>query len=113
MKLKYRILRQLAEKGFIEESYEYFTDPEKEAYEYRQEQLRKLEVGEDIDPPWVTYNSEMSPWELRHEYWLVEVWLPFWRKMSEQEREVYKEKWKMPDEWYLVVSRFWTDLEQE
>jgi hypothetical protein len=113
MNIKNWLFRQLAEKKLIEDKYEYLTDAEKEAYDYRQEQLRRLEAGEDIDPPWVMNNSELSPWDLRHDYWLIEVWLPFWRKMNEQEREIYRKKWNMPDEWYLVVSRFWTDLDSD
>ena len=44
-----------------------------EGQKWNNEQERKLESGEEIEPPWARFNPEMSPWELRHESWLVDI----------------------------------------
>ena len=112
MNLRNWLLRQIAETGLIDLKYDYFTDAEKESYDYQREEFRKFKNGEEINPPWVKYHSSMSPWELRHDHWLVDVWLPFWRKMDEEQRRTYQEKWDMPDDWYEIVTRHWTDINQ-
>ncbi len=109
MKLKSRLLRKLAEKKIIEWDNDYFTNDEKQQYEALQEELCKLEVGEEIEPPWVKYSNTLSPWELRNDYWLINIWLVSWRKMSAEDRTAYQKDWDMPDDWYDVVTMFWTD----
>ncbi len=113
MSIKKWLLRKLAEKEHIDFKYEYGTDDEKKKYDVRQEELRKFEAGEDIDPPWVKYDSTTSPWELRHDYWLLEIWLPFWRGMDDATRQTYRTKWNMPNDWYEVVTMFWGDAGQD
>ena len=110
MNLKNKILRRLAEKEWIVWRPDYYTEAEKILQERYDEQMEKLEKGEELNPPWVVYNPDMSPWELRHDYWLINYWLPFWRNLNEKQRQAYREKWKMPEEWYFVVSTFWTDI---
>jgi hypothetical protein len=112
MQIKNWLLRQVAEKRLIKERYEYYTDAEKEAYDYRQEQLRRLEAGEDIDPPWVAFpNSDpMTLWiSWRHgDGWLDQIWKPFWNKKNNAERKKYFEKWQPPnDDWYENITVYW------
>ena len=110
MNLKNRVLRRLAEKEYIAWKPDYYTEDEKKYLEWKADQLEKLQNGEDIDPPWVIHNPDLSPWYFRHDYWLSKYWLPFWRNLNEEQRQAYREKWKMPEEWYFVVSTTWTDI---
>jgi hypothetical protein len=116
MNIKNRLLRKLAEGKLIEWKPEYYTFEESKYIDWKNEQFEKLEMGEDIEPPWFVYNQTMSqgiynftlsPWEMRNDYWLLEVWLPFWRKLGEEKRQVYKTKFNMTDECYETVT-YWT-----
>lgn len=89
MKLRNWLFGKSAEKEYIEFKQEYQTAEEKREYDARQEELRKIKNGEEINPPWVKYHSSLNPWELRHEHWLVDIWLPFWRRMNEEQRQAY------------------------
>ena len=67
------------------------------------QQLEALERGDEIEPPWVVY-PESEPWwggwrQGNSEGWLVLAWLPFWDKLSDEDRLQYLEKWNAPDEW--------------
>ncbi len=116
MKLKNWLLRKLAEKEIIEWGNEYLTDDEKADYEAQQEEFRKLEAGEEIEPPWVKYSATITSYELRHNYWFNRVWRVFWRKLSADERAIYKQKWAMPDDWDMFcveVENKKTELQQD
>jgi hypothetical protein len=121
MNIKNKLLRKLAKSKFIEWKPDYFTEDEKENENrylvWKSEQSEKLKTGEDIEPPWFIYdhtmsegiyNLTLSPWEMRHDYWLIEVWLPFWRELHEEKRQVYKTKFNMLDEW-LEVATIWAN----
>lgn len=84
-----------------------------EPQEFYAEDKLKLENGEEIRPPWIRYSSTLSPWELRHDDWLINIWLVFWRRLSVEARESYRIKWNMPEDWYEVVTMFWTDMEKD
>lgn len=111
MRLKNQILRKLAESKIIEWKNDYFNNEEKQKYEEQQKDFRRLEFGEEIEPPWVKYSDTLTPYELKHDYWLNNIWLVFWRKMDSGARESYREKWSMSDEWYEFVTMFWTNEE--
>jgi hypothetical protein len=72
--------------------------------EWRDEQKRKLETGEEIEPPWI-FAPNTEPWsgEWRQgsgEYWMDEFWHPFWKKLSNDAKKIYLEKWLPPENWY-------------
>ena len=72
------------------------------------EQKRKLEAGEEIEPPWV-FAPNTEPWsgEWKQgggEYWIHEFWHPFWRNLTNEERRVYFEKWQPPENWYQQLA---------
>lgn len=112
MNIKNWLLRQLAEKDLIQWKYDYYNSAEKNSHDYQQEELRKLEAGEDIDPPWVAFpNSDpMTLWvSWRHgNGWLDQIWKPFWSKKNNEERKKYLEKWQPPnDDWYENIATYW------
>lgn len=60
--------------------------------------------GEEPDPPWVTYAGSSADWggwrQGVSEVWLHEVWLPFWKSRSPEQRSAYLARWPPPDsEW--------------
>ncbi len=63
-------------------------------------------------PPWVVYPHNDPTWggwrQGYSEGWLNQVWLPFWRKLSPEERDAYLQVWPAPDEeWRRYVTEFW------
>jgi hypothetical protein len=77
--------------------------------EWQNEQKRKLEAGEEIEPPWIVFpNSEPFGWNQGHqEYWRTNVWEPFWDKLSEKERGEYLNNYKPPNENWKNFTKFW------
>lgn len=74
-------------------------------------QLRALEAGEEIEPPWMTWPNQ-DPWwsgwrQGNAEGWLKLVWLPFWSKLKRDEKEGYVERWNAPAEWRSYVLEGW------
>jgi hypothetical protein len=81
---------------------------------WRDEQKRKLEMGEEIEPPWIfAPNSDPTViWiSWRHgNYWLNEIWQPFWKKLNNKEKKEYFERWHPPDDgWYENVVVYWDE----
>jgi hypothetical protein len=75
------------------------------------EQRRKLEAGEEIEPPWMAFpnSSPIYGWNQGNtEHWKMNVWMPFWNRMSEAEREDYFQKHHTSDEWLETITVFWT-----
>ena len=78
---------------------------------------RKLEAGEEFEPPWV-FAPNTEPWsgEWKQgggEYWLLEIWLPFWQGLSLEQREKYLEKWEPPTkDWYEYLTIHWIGQDQ-
>ncbi len=104
MKLRHWLLRQIAETGLIEFKYDYFTDAGKESHDYRQEEFRKLEAGEDITPPWLPKEGPVV-YMPRCGY---DIWRPFWERLSDREKRDYFEKYKAPPDGsyqHLVLFR--------
>jgi len=76
-------------------------------------QLNDLESGTEIEPPWVTYAGQ-EPWwggwrQGFSEGWYLQVWRPFWKRLSEEEQLAYVNKWETPPEWreYLLDPDRW------
>jgi len=97
----FRWLRDALER--ISEPREY-----KEYYKWWAAQVHALESGEEIEPPWVV-NPHSEPWSPSWqqgsiEAWKDSIWRPFWKRLSEEERVAYVNKWKAPADWreYLL-----------
>lgn len=58
---------------------------------------------DDVFPPWLAfpeYDSFSGGWRQGDgEYWMLNVWLPYWEPLSETEKKHYLQKWKAPDDW--------------
>jgi len=66
----------------------------------------------DISPPWVEYPDNEPAWggwrQGVSEAWLLDVWLPFWKKLDAKDRDAYLQQWPPPDdEWHLYITEFW------
>jgi hypothetical protein len=67
---------------------------------------------EQVRPPWVQY-PDTEPWwggwrQGTSEEWLQRTWLPFWRSLSDANREAYLQRWPPPtDDWRTYVTVFW------
>lgn len=66
-----------------------------------------------IKPPWIKY-PDFPPydgfWRQSGEYWLKDVWEPFWNNLSQKEQDQYLKRWPPPKDWitfYLDTS--WLD----
>jgi hypothetical protein len=114
VKLRNWFFRQLVERGLIKEKYEYYTDEEKRTYDLMQEELRKLEAGEEIEPPWGSGDGIFyipmwaGSWRCGPGEWRLNIWYSFWEKLNDEQKQEYLEKYKAPPEdWYqhLVVAR--------
>jgi hypothetical protein len=114
VKLQNWFFRQLVERGLIKEKYDYYTDEEKRTYDIMQEQLRKLEAGEEIEPPWgsgdgIFYLPTWSgSWRSGPGEWQRNIWQSFWEKLNDEQKREYLEKYKAPPEdWYqnLALAR--------
>ncbi len=112
MKVKKWLLTQLTKKEIIKQNNEHLNDAVKKENPDQKEELCRLYAGEEVEPPWVKYSNTLSPWELRHDYWLTNIWLVFWRGLDKRKQADYKKKWEMPQDWDEVLTLFWTDNNQ-
>jgi hypothetical protein len=75
------------------------------------EQARKLEAAEEIEPPWIAFpiSSSSFGWDDGEtERWKLEIWTPFWEKLSKTEKEQYLEKWEPPNsQWAENIIKNW------
>lgn len=66
-------------------------------------ETRKLNQIGDVFPPWQAfpkYDSLSGGWRQGNgEYWLLNIWLPYWKQLSEQEKQNYLNKWDAPEDW--------------
>lgn len=69
-----------------------------------------VDPGAEVQPPWIRY-PRSCPWEYKQgnaEYWLVEVFLPFWQGLTPREREDYLQRWPPPDDdWQTYMTEYW------
>lgn len=67
-----------------------------------------LLAGAEIPPPWVVYPHAETWWggwrQGTSEYWLYDIWLPFWRGLDVNAKEAYLAKWNVTDEWRENLS---------
>jgi hypothetical protein len=56
----------------------------------------------ETPPPWIKY-PDYSPgdgfWRQSGESWLRDVWEPFYRTLSEQQKSEYLTRWNVPWDW--------------
>ncbi|MFA6066766.1 MAG: hypothetical protein WC707_06315 [Candidatus Babeliaceae bacterium] len=61
---------------------------------------------QEINPPWIQH-PEFPPydcfWRQSGEFWYLDVWLPYWCSLSEEEKKRYVEKWNAPEEWLIFT----------
>lgn len=55
-----------------------------------------------IEPPWITYPGyppyDMF-WRQSGQAWLLYVWEPYWKGLSQEEQKVYLKQWDVPQVW--------------
>lgn len=113
MKLRNWFYRHLAEKELIEWKPDYYNEAEKKVYEAQQEELRRLESGEEIAPPWHGSPSWNNPARFGGDSFHEQIWETFWTKLNDAEKREYLKKHKpSPEDWYQVIVKART-LENE
>jgi hypothetical protein len=80
-------------------------------------QLEAMQRGEEVKPPWIVYPDcdcvSLGPmwrgWSQGfREVWLHDVWFPFWKKLTEAEKDEYMNKWPPPSElWDEYLRNKW------
>ncbi|TGL68341.1 hypothetical protein [Leptospira kmetyi] len=65
-----------------------------------------------IIPPWIVYPESSPSWigwrQGESENWLLKVWLPFWKELDSEERNLYMENWPPPSkDWKLYITHYW------
>jgi hypothetical protein len=66
-----------------------------------QEEAHK--VCADIHPPWVVFTGQVRWTQGYEQSWWRNIWMPFWDRLTEEERIVYVIKWKAPNYWPAVL----------
>ena len=65
-----------------------------------------------VQPPWIEYPGN-DPWwgGWRQGYsgaWFLDIWIPFWNKLSPKEKKTYLKKYPPPnDDWLLYLTDYW------
>lgn len=56
----------------------------------------------EIEPPWAAF-PEIPPgdyfWREAGEHWYDEIWAPYWKSLTYEERKNYLDKWNVPVVW--------------
>jgi hypothetical protein len=63
-------------------------------------------------PPWIEYLGADAIWggwrQGSSEAWLNDIWLPFWNRLSTEDRERYLKQWPTPnEEWNVYLTYLW------
>ena len=64
-------------------------------------QFEALEKGEEIEPPWIEFPGSES-WNFKqgtNQAWMRRIWRPYWKRLTEEERHAYLERWPPPGWW--------------
>ncbi len=84
----------------------------KEKWKWLNEQKERVKNGAQLEPPWITFPISLSDvgWDDYFlESWKLNVWIPFWDKLNEEERTLYLAKFPPPDkEWKDNITIRWT-----
>ena len=88
-----------------------FWNEEAVASEIYTHQLQLLNDGQEVEPPWIFFPISFPTygWDYgNHERWKLNIWIPFWRRMNQNEQENYLEKWNPPNEiWRKLITEDW------
>jgi hypothetical protein len=86
-------------------------------------QKKALEEGAEVDAPWSAYPISdvfggpiWGGWRQgTSEGWIKDIWYPFWRRLSKEERLTYLDKWQAPEDWreYLLPEERLSSLAAE
>lgn len=72
----------------------------------------------EIKPPWLEC-PEFPPydtfWRQSGEFWLKYIWEPYWNSLSDEQKEIYLQKWQVPKVWidFYFDTRWLDDLDNE
>jgi len=96
-------------------------DPEEERKKEERRQLlnaqtEALRQGKEVEPPWNIFQG-IEPLEYTTgsilEGWLNRVWMPFWKRLTQEERRAYVEKRNPPPLWRDLLLGTWLDMDTE
>jgi|SRR5579871_7020676 len=66
-------------------------------------QWKAYKSGAEIDPPWIVFSDTVwRPWNFKqgvNESWKLDIWIPFWDRLSREEQIAYLDKWIPPPRW--------------
>jgi hypothetical protein len=73
-------------------------------------QKRLSAEGRELQPPWIAVPYS-EPWSFKQgveEWWLWEVFLPYWRRLSPEDRTDYLRGWPPPQGyWEEYLLDYW------
>src|SRR5690349_3821452 len=73
-------------------------------------QLEDLQAGKEMEPPWIVWPGSRT-WSFKQgnqEGWMHAVFIPFWKRMSREERITYVAKWNPPEHWKsTLLGEYW------
>jgi hypothetical protein len=72
-------------------------------------------MQQEIEPPWIKFPGYPPPdgfWRQSGEYWLHDVWAPFWKSLNAEDRESYLKKWNVPNVWKCFSHYLNPDLDK-
>lgn len=76
-------------------------------------QQQALVRGEEIMPPWVAFPNTEGWWggwrQGNGEGWLLNIWLPFWQRLSATARIEYADRWNASDDWRDYILNIWAN----
>ena len=74
-------------------------------------QREALAAGSEIEPPWIVFPSS-EPWYFNqghNEDWQMNIFIPFWNRLSREEQIAYVEKWEAPPSWHdTLLNPSWS-----
>lgn len=101
MKLHHLFKKKLAEWGITK-------DNDKEFYKWLDEKRKEVNDGKEIEPPWgwkeyenVNYLPYMWNGHNLSNYYIDEIWSPFWNKLNDEQKRIYFKKYQPPEKWIL------------
>ena len=65
-----------------------------------------------IEPPWIAYPDNEPTWggwrQGYAEAWLLRTWFPWWRTLTNEEKDRYLLQYPPPDEeWHIYMTQYW------
>ena len=73
-------------------------------------QMQAFAAGASIEPPWIAF-PKSEPWSFKqgvNEAWLINVFLPYWKRQDAGARHDYLLRWPPPDDsWREYLTEKW------